>query len=560
MLTNPPYFSGRARVIGWSLLLAATMAGAIVAACANWHDVFAGHGQIFFVDADCYARMTRVRIVCEHPGRIIAAHDFENYPFGTSPHTTALFDYLIWALRGVLMVFSRGETRDLAGAWISPVLALTAVAAAGVWANAKRLPGRVPMFLVLAASPILAHGFSLGRPDHQSLALACMAWALAAEWALWQDPSRGWGWVSGVAWALGLWTSLYEPGILLAVVLAVGLLFNRPALWRRERLPGLAAGGVILLAALAVEGWRIDALPGFGEGGGASYFAAWSRQIGELASVPPWDGVLFRWTGWGLWIAPVLLLLPRRGSESDDAASGRRLGRAQAVLVVVVWALTCWQMRWGYFLPLVYALSVPWQLGALPGALAAVGRGGPRCRSMADGGGMVGAPASLGRTHRGHAEATRGYRSSCAKRPDFIAPRVRRRRPAGGQRYGAKASWPPWWLSPALAYWSGQPAVAGSSHESLPGTVDADRFYLDRRRARSPLILRATAGCAGSSPTNRTASLRTAAALLRPFARCRRARWDLSSIIARTSHRVLASFLVRTVTSRFTKCCPPLSA
>ena len=27
----------------------------------------------------------------------------------------------------------------------------------------------------------------------------------------------------------------------------------------------------------------------------------------------------------------------------------------------------------------------------------------------------------------------------------------------------------PWWLSPAIAYWSGQPGVAGSSHESLPG-------------------------------------------------------------------------------------------
>jgi len=27
----------------------------------------------------------------------------------------------------------------------------------------------------------------------------------------------------------------------------------------------------------------------------------------------------------------------------------------------------------------------------------------------------------------------------------------------------------PWWLSPAIAYWSGQPGVAGSSHESLSG-------------------------------------------------------------------------------------------
>ncbi|MBE7211925.1 MAG: hypothetical protein INR65_12970, partial [Gluconacetobacter diazotrophicus] len=207
---------------GW-LWLAVAMAGALVAACANWHDVFGDKGQVFFVDADCYARMTRVQLVCEHPGRVVGAHDFENYPFGTNPHTTALFDYLIWALRGVLGLFFRTETRDLAGAWISPLLALATVAAAGVWTNLARLPGRVPAFLLLAASPILAHGFALGRPDHQSLALACMAWALAAEWALWRRPSRGWGWVSGVAWALGLWTTLYEPVILLALVLAAGL-------------------------------------------------------------------------------------------------------------------------------------------------------------------------------------------------------------------------------------------------------------------------------------------------------------------------------------------------
>jgi hypothetical protein len=35
----------------------------------------------------------------------------------------------------------------------------------------------------------------------------------------------------------------------------------------------------------------------------------------------------------------------------------------------------------------------------------------------------------------------------------------------------------PWWWSPALVYWSGQPAVAGSSHESLAGIVDTSRFF-----------------------------------------------------------------------------------
>ena len=30
---------------------------------------------------------------------------------------------------------------------------------------------------------------------------------------------------------------------------------------------------------------------------------------------------------------------------------------------------------------------------------------------------------------------------------------------------------------PAIAYWSGQRCVSGSSHQSLPGTVDSSRFF-----------------------------------------------------------------------------------
>ena len=47
----------------------------------------------------------------------------------------------------------------------------------------------------------------------------------------------------------------------------------------------------------------------------------------------------------------------------------------------------------------------------------------------------------------------------------------------------------PWWLSPSIAYWSGQPGVAGSSHESLNGIEDSARFFLseDLQRAREIL-------------------------------------------------------------------------
>jgi hypothetical protein len=36
----------------------------------------------------------------------------------------------------------------------------------------------------------------------------------------------------------------------------------------------------------------------------------------------------------------------------------------------------------------------------------------------------------------------------------------------------------PWWWSPAVAYWSGQRGVAGSSHEALAGIEQSARFFL----------------------------------------------------------------------------------
>jgi hypothetical protein len=47
-----------------------------------------------------------------------------------------------------------------------------------------------------------------------------------------------------------------------------------------------------------------------------------------------------------------------------------------------------------------------------------------------------------------------------------------------------------WWLSPSIAYWSHQPGVAGTSHESLPGIVDTARFFLSNDPGAAAAILR----------------------------------------------------------------------
>lgn len=439
-------------------LLACALLLALALDCSNWRQVFPGDGTVNFVDADCYARMTRVAEIWAHPGRIIRWHNFENYPFGVRPHTTAPLDYLIAALR--LLFWS---APDLAGAWISPLLGLVTVAGLWIWMRREQLPGMVITLLVFAGSPILAQGFALGRPDHQSLELACLAAALAAEWAQWHAPSRGWGLVAGAAWALALWTSLYEPLIVLAIMLVATAGFHRAAFRERERAPGLILGGLILAAAFAMERLTFR-LPGE-----SPYFAAWAQSIGELRSVPPWSPTLYGWTGRALLFAPFLLW--RRGAT----------GRAHLLLLLTVFALTCWQVRWGYFLALVYVISLPEQMAAFPLAWR-----GWAAAAIAVGLWPMGVEWS-GRLVSPGADATaqlaeqREDTALLRETAGFIKKQ-------GGPEGGILA---PWWLSPALAYWSGQPAVAGSSHESLPGTVDTARFYLSDDPAEVAAILQA---------------------------------------------------------------------
>src|SRR5262245_65685272 len=69
--------------------------------CANYQDVFVA-GNVYFSDAECYARMTRAEMIRAKPGLIIRHHEFENFPQGTTTHTTAPLDYLIVAVSFML--------------------------------------------------------------------------------------------------------------------------------------------------------------------------------------------------------------------------------------------------------------------------------------------------------------------------------------------------------------------------------------------------------------------------------------------------------------------------
>src|SRR6185295_15563122 len=133
--------------------------------------------NVYFTDADCYARMTRVRICAQHPGTIVRHHDFENFPEGTTPHATAPLDYLILELSILLKPFAP-HAIDLTGALISPMLALLGGWFLWWWSRRMNFRFRWSLLILYAISPILVHGAEFGRPDHQSLLILLVAVAI----------------------------------------------------------------------------------------------------------------------------------------------------------------------------------------------------------------------------------------------------------------------------------------------------------------------------------------------------------------------------------------------
>lgn len=414
----------------------------------NADSVFFG-GNVYFTDGDCYARMTRVRLLQEHPTEPIRQHDFENYPVGTRPHTTAPLDYLIAGFAVVLRMFSR-DALPFAGAWISPLLGVLTLGLLAVWL--RKVPFGGATVLLLAVSPIISHGFLLGRPDHQSLLMLLVAVALAAEVDMWTGKPRGR--LSAVAWALALWVSLFEPLVLLSAVLLLRICARRLVFARAP----LVIFGAILLTGILVDGFRVAAFD--------AHFSSWALNIGELrhGSLP----VVFSWAGWLAIAAPIGLLagyLKKREPVSLLLCS----------LTVLLAGLTFWHLRWGYFFVIAFALSLPWLLSLARWKV--LGWGILVISLWPVAAYWDGALHPDDETFRARGEAV----------VDEVALRDAAIQLKGLPARGVIA---PWWFSPAIVWWSGQPCVAGSSHQSLPGIVDASEFFLSEGSGKEILLNR----------------------------------------------------------------------
>ncbi len=415
----------------------------------NHEAVFFG-GEVYYTDGDCYSRMTRVRMIEETGLRSIRHHEWENFPAGTTPHTTMPLDALIAGFSQVLRPFSERHLA-LAGAWISPLLGLALLVFLALWSVAKRLPYRRAMLLLLAASPIAAHGFQLGRPDHQSLLVLIIAVALVAEVEIWTRRALGWRYVSAVAWALALWVSLFEPLILLVVVLLArwlcrGCLLHEESKKTTARVGPPVVFFGILAVALFIDGWRAS--------GFHPAFARWALNIGELRSAG-WGGI-FSWCGCLLALSPALLVW--RWIQDRE-----RLCWLWLALVVVTAGLSLYHARWGYFLALAFAMSLPWVLPTLrnPWLVWTVF--------------LISLWPVAAEWDRRLYPSDQAFRARVENIADAVALRESalslRERTVGGVVA-------PWWFCPAIVWWSGQPCIGGTSHQSLPGIVESCEFYI----------------------------------------------------------------------------------
>jgi hypothetical protein len=319
------------------------------------------------------------------------------------------------------------------------------------------------LLVLFSFSPMTAHAFELGRPDHQSLILALVTVAVASEISLWLKPSMAWRYVSAISWGLALWVSLFEPAVIAALILVARgvrwFVAQRPTGVSGKIHPGpLVVFFAILILAICWEGWPSV---GFDPD-----FARWARGIGELK--PGSLGLLCSWGGWMALAAPVMLAWHFYRKREGVALM-------LLAMVVVTGTLTFVHARWGYFFILFLAMSLPWALSV------------PRSQAFA---GLVFVislwPVASAWDHTLFPdEAT--FRARSEQLADSLALRDAALQLRGKPRRGVIA---PWWFSPAVVWWSGQPAVGGSSHQSLPGIRDSARFFLSDGGEAAEGILR----------------------------------------------------------------------
>jgi hypothetical protein len=400
------------------------------------------------VEADCYSQLARVQRILDGQGLLQNHFKVENWPEGLVPSTTAPFDYAILLLYGPLALFTR-HPLDWAGALVSPVLWVAMVLFWLLFRSREfNSAGRALFLAGSAALPAFIWATACGRPRHQSLILALMAMGLTAEYERWQIelmPKRAWNIFAGIVWGLACWTSLFEPTVVVFVLIVFNLMVRR-----RENPAFLVSFGMVVLLMMVLEGGHIF----------ANIFSIYSltpeyRQyslnwLSTIAEVQPVDfaGMMQRMT-------LILLALPFLAWRIWPRAEGCKADALLIILTLMLTVLTALQSRWLYYAALgeLFLIVRYYQMAPLHWSrwlVLAIFLAG-----LAD----------------ADYEQIKGHAQAPPNQPSLQLAQISR---AIDEPGGIMA---PWWLSPGLLYFSGHPIVSGSSHCGMTGIVASAKFF-----------------------------------------------------------------------------------
>lgn len=394
------------------------------------------------VEADCYSQLARVQRILHGEGLIQNHFKVENWPEGLVPSTTAPFDYAILLLYAPLALFTKYPL-DWAGALISAALWI-ALVLFWIFFRSRQFNGIGRALLVIgsAALPSFIWATACGRPRHQSLILFLLALGLTAEYERWQiglSPKRLWNIFAGVIWGLACWTSLFEPTLVVVLLVLFNLIVRR-----RENRAFLVSFGVVMLLALLVEGVHIFIPP-------PEYHEALRRWLETIAEMQGVDFAILVWR-----MTFVLLILPVIAWRLLKQPGDRRTDLFLVLLTLVLTFITMFQGRWIYYASLGELILVVRYCQVMPIRWWRVATVAIFLIGLADADNQILA-----------IERIQGP-------PNQPSPQLEQIARAIDKPGGIMA---PWWLSPGLLYFSGQPIVAGSSHCGISGIVASAEFY-----------------------------------------------------------------------------------
>lgn len=412
-------------------------------------------------EADCYSQMARVQRILAGQGLIQNHFTVENWPEGLTPSTTAPFDYVILLLYAPLKLFTT-HPLDWAGALVSPALWVGLVLFWMLFRSREfNLAGRAIFFIGSTALPAFIWATACGRPRHQSLILALMAVGLTAEYERWQielTPKRAWNIFAGIIWGLACWTSLFEPSV---VFLAL-VLFNLIAR-RRENFAFLVSFGVVMLVAFALEGTHTLTASALLLHPPPEYQAALVNWLSTIAEVRPDSfGVMMHQ------MTLIFLALPLLAWRLWPRSNGNKTDAFLILLTFLLIILAFLQGRWIYYASLGELFLIVRYYQIAPARWTKLVVLGVFLIGLAD----------------ADYEQIKGHAGMPPNQPSLEMAQIAR---AINQPGGIMA---PWWLSPGLLYFSGQPIVSGSSHCGIAGIVASAKFFSANSWADAESVLR----------------------------------------------------------------------